>query len=394
MTLPPFIVLQRPLAGETTFGVGGSARAFADVCGTQQVLAALAWGREQRLRPVVLGGGSNVIVHDDGIDGLVIRLRDDAVCFEDEANNKGAGTDARVGGIEPGQAVRVVAEAGLSWDALVAMCAERGLWGVEALSGIPGSVGAAPVQNIGAYGQALSDTLVSVMVLPLRGGPGRELAAADLALGYRTSRLRDPAAQLLVRSITLRLRRRGPSASAPTSAERLPEGLGGAPPASPGEARARVLAVRASRGMLWPAATCPFGNVGSFFINPTLPFAHAAALAEQWPALPMHATGAGTKVPAAWLIEHAGLRRGHQFAQTSGRLGLSPKHALALVNLGGARARDVVAAAYVIHDAVLAAFGVSLQPEARFVGPWRRNGAAPADWPARPIPLAAKAVNV
>lgn len=345
-----------PLADKTTLGVGGPARAYLEVDSAEALGAALRWAQAHEWPVFVLGDGSNLVVHDDGVAALVVRLTGQAVQFSDG----------------PDGTVRVSAEAGLSWDALVQAACARGLWGIECLSGIPGRVGAAPVQNIGAYGQEVAASLVEIEVMPLHGGPPERWPAAALALGYRHSCLRAQPGRYAVTRVQLRLHRR------PTEAVRVPVASGVAHPEA---VRAAVLATRAAKGMLWHGGPTQLGNVGSFFVNPVVSAAHADALSARFADMPRFAAATGVKLAAGWLIEQAGLAKGHRFAETQGRVGLSVRHALSLCNMGGARAADVLQAARVVAAHVQRAFGVALMPEARFVGYWPEAPEHAQAWP-------------
>ena len=257
----------------------------------------------------------------------------------------------------------VTVEAGEDWDALVAATVDIGLGGLECLSGIPGSTGATPVQNVGAYGVEVADVLVDVDLYDRRSGEVRpHVPAADLGLGYRASVLkhRDDAVVLRVR---FRLRPDG--TSAPIRYPELARALGVAPGATVAAAAARmaVLDLRRGKGMVLDAADHDTWSVGSFFTNPVLP---AAAVPDE-PDLPRWPAGAGqVKLPAAWLIEHSGFRRSRP--GPGGRVALSTKHVLALSNRGDGTARDIIALAREVRDGVRARFGVDLVPEPVLVG--------------------------
>lgn len=333
-----------PLGVQTSLGVGGSARYAVVARRLRTVLRAAAWARRRGLPVLVMGAGSNLLVADAGFDGLLLRLVHPALCF-----------DAR----------GLWAAAGASWEALVATACARGLAGVECLAGIPGSVGAAPVQNIGAYGQELADVLVGVWALPPEGGLPCWLSADACQLGYRSSRFRrEPGWVVLAARLRL--------TTGPASPPRHPElaGLlaGGPLAPSPRRVADAVLQLRARKGMLWrPAPPSPLrpGSAGSFFVNPVVPPTLAQQIAEAWgPATPRWPQAAGVKLSAAWLIERAGFGRGLR----AGTVGLSDAHVLALVNRGGGRAEQLVALAGRIRAAVQARFGVSLRPEVAAVG--------------------------
>ena len=329
-----------PLAPRTTLGVGGPARRFARVHDVAELRAALAEATAAGDRVLVLGGGSNLVVTDAGWDGLALQLADDRVTLAADG--------------------AVTAAAGASWDALVARAVEAGLAGVECLSGIPGLVGATPMQNVGAYGQEVSDTIAEVHVLDRETGAVGVLPGAACGFGYRTSVFRG-SARWIVLEVRFRL---VPSAvSGPIRYAELARALGigegeGAPLA---DVRHTVIALRRGKGMVVDPADPDSRSAGSFFTNPLLgPDALVAALARTGADLPRWPQPDGTtKVSAAWLIERAGFPKG----TARGRVGISHKHALALVNLGDATASELLALADEIVAGVHARFGVTLERE-------------------------------
>jgi UDP-N-acetylmuramate dehydrogenase len=343
----PSPVLTRSLAPHTTLRIGGQAdrlavaRTAAEVVDT--VRAADASGEPLLL----LGGGSNVVIADDGVPGTALLVRSTGHTVEPL----------------PDGAVLVTAEAGEDWDALVAATVEMGLGGLECLSGIPGSTGATPVQNVGAYGVEVADVLVDVDLYDRRSGEVRaHVPAADLGLGYRASILkhRDEAVVLRVR---FRLRPDG--TSAPIRYPELARALGVAPGATVAAPAARmaVLDLRRGKGMVLDADDHDTWSVGSFFTNPVLP----AADVPDEPGLPRWPAGADrVKLSAAWLIEHSGFRRGRP--GPGGRVALSGKHVLALSNRGDGTACDLLTLAREVRDGVRARFGVDLVPEPVLVG--------------------------
>jgi UDP-N-acetylmuramate dehydrogenase len=334
-----------PLAPLTTLGVGGPARHFARVEDLDTLRAALTWAAERGLPVLPVGGGSNLVVADAGWPGLALQIAMRGMAFAPD-----------------GDATRLTAGAGEVWDALVAAAVERGLAGLECLSGIPGWVGGTPIQNVGAYGQEVADTLHSVTVIERAGGAVHEFSAAECGFAYRMSRFKGvDAGRYLVVSVRFRLRSGAPTLRYPDlKAELAGRGIS-APTLA--DARAAVLTVRASKGMVLDAADPDSVSVGSFFMNPVVSAAEHTALAAQ--GAPGHAAGADlVKVPAAWLIEHAGFAKGH----VAGAVGLSTKHPLAIINRGGATAREVVALASAIKRAVDARFGIRLRAEPVLAG--------------------------
>jgi len=361
-------VTDRSLAELTTLRVGGPARELVEPATrdelVQTALEVWATGDDWLL----LGGGSNLVIADDGFDGTVIRTATRGIDIALDRDGRHA---------------RVRAAAGESWDALVAATVDAGLAGVEALSGIPGTVGAAPVQNIGAYGQELGERLVGIDFLDYATGEIVRLDASELGLGYRTSSLKRGRSGIVL-AIELDLDAggwSGPVAYAQLAAA-LGVELGERVPLA--DARRAVLALRASKGMVLDPADPDSVSAGSFFTNPIVSESFARGLpadAPRWPVVPEEADrvlAPGEEVPAlasaeyevklsaAWLIERAGVARG--FTLPGSRAGISAKHTLAIVNRGGATATEVAQLAGFVQTRVLAEFGVLLHPEPVFVG--------------------------
>jgi UDP-N-acetylmuramate dehydrogenase len=343
---------QVPLAPRTTFGVGGPARWFVEASTEREVLEALAWAEQHALGVLVLGGGSNLIVADRGIDGLVLRIQVAGVRVE-----------------EKGDTAVVDAGAGEPWDDLVAHAVANGWAGLECLSGIPGDVGATPIQNVGAYGQEIAETLVAVRAIDRRSGSVVELEHAACGFGYRDSVFkREARDRYVVVGVRFALRRGGaPTVRYAELAQRFAARLHADPP-SLAEVRDAVIALRRSKSMVLEPGAENGKSAGSFFMNPTVDVALARAVRERAAtseSMPEFPAGEGrVKLSAAWLIERAGFRKGTR----DGRVGISTKHALALVNLGGATALEVVAFARRVRDAVLERFGVALVPEPVLAG--------------------------
>jgi UDP-N-acetylmuramate dehydrogenase len=334
-----------PLAPLTTLELGGSARFFARADSEAAVHEGQRWADGRGLPVFVLGGGSNLVVGDDGFDGLVLQVAPEGLTFSDERGE-------------------VTAAAGERWDVLVARSVGRGLAGVECLSGIPGLVGATPIQNVGAYGQEVSETIRSVRVLDRRTLAVDELAPAACGFGYRDSAFKRAPDRHVVLAVTFALRPGG----APTV--RYPE-LRQALPGSPtlAQVRSTVLELRRNKSMVLDPSDENRRSAGSFFMNPVVPAAEAdrvAALAvregivTEASQVPRYPAGDGqVKLAAGWLIERAGLKKG----QRQGPVGISSRHALALVHHGGGRTADLLALAREIRDTVAARFGVKLVPE-------------------------------
>jgi UDP-N-acetylmuramate dehydrogenase len=304
---------------------------------------------------LIIAGGSNTIVSDDGFAGPVLRVST-------------LGVEER----EDGNTVYVTAEAGESWSGLVDATVKRGLSGIEALAGIPGSVGAAPVQNIGAYGQELADVLERIEILDADTGEQRWVPAADLGLGYRTSALKREELRALVLRVELRLRRVSGDDGAPVEyaqlAKALDVALGDRVPVA--QQRAAVLALRASKGMVLDADDVDTRSSGSFFINPVVrrEFAgiHLPSSAPRFDAGVDEAGNELVKLSAAWLIEQAGVRKG--FRLPGSGAAISSKHTLAITNHDGASAEQIAELARYVRARVLAEFGVELIPEPNLIG--------------------------
>jgi UDP-N-acetylmuramate dehydrogenase len=332
-----------PLAPLTTLEVGGPARYFVELKDRDQLSSVLAWARAHHHPVLMLGDGSNVLVADSGFDGLVIRL-----------------TGQRLQVKECGNEVRVEADAGVVWDELVSLCVEHGWAGVECLSGIPGRVGAAPIQNIGAYGQQLSDVLTEVQVVEYDSGASVKLEASACGLGYRTSRFkRHPS---IIAGIEIALLR---GALATVRYADLRRRLG--PRAvSLAEVREAVLDIRRDKSMVIDARDPNHRSAGSFFINPLVDARRAEQVgARLGVEVPGHEVSGGcVKIPAAWLIEQCGFGRGWH----AGPAGLSTRHTLAIVNRGEARAVDILEVARAVRRGVAESTGIWLAPEPVLVG--------------------------
>ena len=351
------------LRDATTLRVGGPVSAWVRA-GSEWALVGAVHAADREGRPVlVLGGGSNLLASDRPFDGVVVQDARRDIRYQDDPDVVGA--------------VRVTATAGTRWDDLVAGTLERGLSGLEALSGIPGTVGAAPVQNVGAYGQEVAATLVDVRAWDRSLGQTATLAAADLELGYRTSvikrslrgpgadgRVWGPTGRWIVLEMTVRLVES--DLSAPVLYAELARRLGVAvgERANAGDVRRAVLDLRASKGMVLDPADHDTWSAGSFFTNPILPAGTAAELLP--PDAPRFAAGPGlVKTSAAWLIDHAGFHRGFALGP---RASLSTRHVLALTNRGRATSEDLAELARAVRDGVRESFGIELVPEPVMLG--------------------------
>jgi len=341
------------LAPLTTFKIGGPARYFVEAASAGEVQEGVAFARARELPLLVLGGGSNLLVADAGWPGLVLKV---AI----------AGIE-RQGSDEDGNQ-RFEVGAGESWDRFVSHTVTAQCAGVECLSGIPGSVGGTPVQNVGAYGQEVSETIESVRALDLRDGKMRELCAEACGFGYRTSIFNTTErGRFIILKVTYALTPGGEPRVAYADLKRHFEGRETRPNLA--EVREAVRHIRARKGMLIVPGDADSQSAGSFFKNPILSEAQheqlrkrASARGLQLPSYPALETR--KKVSAAWLVEKSGFARGYGF----GRVGISRRHALAIVNCGGATAGEVIALKEQIQHRVEEIWGVRLEPEPVMVG--------------------------
>jgi len=334
-----------PLAPRTTLELGGAARALVEVETDDDLVEAIAWARAQRLRIGVLGGGSNLVVPDAGFDGLVIAMASRGV------------DEARVG-----DRVELTARAGEPWDALVARAVAADLAGIECLAGIPGLVGATPIQNVGAYGQEVSSTIVRVRALERASGRFVTLAPDACAFGYRDSRFKRAPDAFVVTDVTFSLVPGG----APTIAyAELQKRIGDRATSLP-EVRDAVIALRRAKSMVIDANDPNRRSAGSFFTNPIVTRDAADAviaravgrgITSEVPTFPQDE--GRVKLAAGWLIERAGIAKGMR----RGAVGVSDRHALALVHHGGGTTRALLALADEIAKAVYDAWGVALERE-------------------------------
>jgi UDP-N-acetylmuramate dehydrogenase len=327
------------LADLTTLAVGGPIDRLVEVSDAEELVAAVRDADEARRPLLVLGGGSNVVGPDEGWPGDVVAVR-----------NRGI---ERVGDA-------LTVQAGEAWDDLVAHAVRNGLAGVEALSGIPGSTGATPVQNVGAYGQEVAQTITSVRVYDRAEKSHRELTPADCGFGYRDSRLKREPGRLVVLDVTFQLH--PGSRSRPVGyaelARRLGVEIGDTAPLA--DVREAVLALRRGKGMVLDPADPDSRSAGSFFTNPVVPADRAVDGCPSWPAGDGH-----VKLSAAWLVQHAGFGRGTR----QGNVGTSSRHSLALTTEPGATATELMAFAERVIVAVREQFGVTLVPEPTAVRP-------------------------
>ena len=354
------------LAPFTTLGIGGPARWFAEAASEAEIAEAAAWAGQRGAKLFVLGGGSNLLVSDAGFDGLVLRvaLRGIRVIQPNDARN------------EPDDPCIYQVAAGEDWDRFVQRTVEDNCAGLECLAGIPGTVGGTPVQNVGAYGQEVASSIERLRAFDLRSHSFVEFAAAECGFAYRRSRFNSAdCGRYIVTRVDYRLAPGG----APTVryadlqralAERQAENLEGRE-ASVAEVAAVVRRIRQSKGMLLLEGDADCRSAGSFFENPVVSdeqFRQIAAAGDiappRFPAGPEPENQGRIKIPAAWLIEQAGFAKGYAL----GAAAISSRHTLALVNLGGASAAEVLALAGQIAAAVKVRFGIRLEMEPVMVG--------------------------
>ena len=348
-----------PLAPLTTLQVGGAARYYAELRREDEVREAAQFATRRDLPLFVLGGGSNLVIADSGWPGLVLKIA--------------------IGGITcprpndaPGNAVLFSVGAGVNWDDFVAHAVVQNCAGVECLSGIPGSVGGTPVQNVGAYGQEVADTIESVRALDLKDDRIVVLPKPACGFRYRSSIFNGAArGRYIILQVNFRLRRGGaPSLKYADLQKHFAERLvQETTPPSLAETREAVRAIRRTKGMLIVRGDDDCRSAGSFFKNPVLGegqfqdlAARAASKALEIPSYP--ALDAQHKVSAAWLVEHSGFSKGY----AAGAAGISHKHALALINRGDAKANDIIGLKDAIQRGVQDAWGILLEPEPVFVG--------------------------
>lgn len=333
-----------PLAQFTTFRIGGNARFFIKAETETQIVEAFNFAEEHEFELFVLGGGSNVLISDEGFDGVVLQIA--------------------LKGIEIKGNI-VTAQAGENWDKFVAICVENNLQGVECLSGIPGLIGGTPVQNVGAYGQEVSETITKVRVFDRKSKHILELASSDCKFAYRTSIFNTTEKKrFIVLAVTFALEK---DAKPKIVYKDLIDYFAGKRP-DLARTRAAVLEIRRAKSMVIDENDINSKSAGSFFKNPIVAAGKLAAISEK--------TGIETvphfkmdddnkvKIPAAWLIENAGFYKGYKH----GRAGISTKHTLAIVNFENASAKEIITLKNEIQAQVEKKFDISLVPEPVFIG--------------------------
>ena len=332
------------LAPYTTFKIGGPARFFAEAATEDDILEGVNFARSHGLPLFILGGGSNLLVSDEGFPGLVLRI-------------------ALKGIEQQGDLFRV--SAGEDWDGFVTHSVAQNYAGIECLAGIPGTVGGTPVQNVGAYGQEVAETIVAVRAIDLTTLEIRDLLPEDCGFSYRRSIFNSTVrGRYIVSRVDYLLRKNAPARIAYTD---LKKHFAGQSKPSLAEVSAAVRAIRQSKGMLIVDGDPDCRSAGSFFKNPIITADHYAQIEAQFEAaVPSYPAQEGfIKLPAAWLVEQAGFPKGYVF----GPAGISSRHTLALINRGGARASDIIALRDQVVAAVKERFGIRLEPEPVFLGP-------------------------
>lgn len=357
----PFITRNEPLAPHTTIGLGGAASLFAPCSTRDELVAALAFAEAAGMPAHILSGGSNTIFADEGFDGLVVHLLMRGRACE-------AGPDA----------VTIRAACGERWDDLVAYAVENDWEGIECLSGIPGSVGAAPVQNIGAYGQEVRESITSVTAIDRSSLIGVTFSAEECRFRYRQSRFNsEDAGRFVITEVEFRLRPHGAPriqyAELRKVLEESEPGLALRPPL--GVVRNAVIGLRRGKSMVEDPADENVRSVGSFFKNPVISTILAERMRKEHnlrgdgTLMPVYPAAGGAKLSAAWLIEQSGFEKGIR----RGGVGISTRHSLALVNHGGTT-RELLELAGEIQKAVMTRFGIHLEREPQVI-PFHPAGA-------------------
>jgi UDP-N-acetylmuramate dehydrogenase len=331
------------LANHTTLGVGGPAAKIVHAKTEEELISAVRTGDESKTPLLILGGGSNVLISDAGFLGTVIKVETTGNSFEIDACSGGT----------------LTVSAGADWDEFVQFTIDKGLANLESLSGIPGTVGGAPIQNIGAYGHEVSEVIARVRTFDRKSKAVKTFTASECGFGYRSSIFKDEPERYVILDVTFQLRLG--EESLPIGYVELAKELGveiGARVAIT-KVRDAVLKLRGAKGMLLGHG---IKSAGSFFMNPILESSAAEKLPSEAPRWPM--SDGRVKTSAAWLMEHAGVSKGDQLAGAQ----ISPKHVLALSNAGDATAKDLIELARSAQEKVRAKFGIVLQSEVQLVG--------------------------
>ena len=347
-TTPLRIERDVPLAPLTTLGIGGPARYFIRARSVDEIREAITWTAGNGEPLLVLGGGSNVLIADEGFPGLVLHIALRGINVESE---------------DP-DSVMVKVAAGEVWDEFVALAVANRWAGIECLSGIPGSTGATPIQNVGAYGQEVSETIVRVEALDRSNSRVITLNNRECGFGYRSSLFKNREKdRYVVLAVTFRLRPNGAAAVRYPELRKYLEDRG-ASLEDLQQARDAVIAVRRRKGMVLDPADPDTRSDGSFFMNPIITRSAFEELAARSGNMPNFPAGDDVKLSAGWLIENAGFTKGF----VHGNVGLSSKHTLAIINRGGGTAREVLELVRMIQQKVREKFGVEIQPEPNLIG--------------------------
>lgn len=350
---------QTLLSNLTTAAVGGPAGNYVEARTEAEIIDAVRSADAAGEKLLIIGGGSNLLISDDGYPGTVLKIASEGFAVDSEDSCGG---------------VSVVVQAGHNWDALVEHSVLHAWSGLEALSGIPGATGATPVQNVGAYGADVSQTIAAVRTWDRQRNAVQTFTNSELKFGYRDSILKQTTVEGSPRYVVLTVEFQLPLGrmSAPIRYGELARVLGveAGKRAYSNDVRREVLRLRASKGMVLDAADRDTYSTGSFFTNPIIPAERAAGLPENAPKYPAGEDGL-VKLSAAWLIDHAGFGKGFGLDETSvsgGRASLSTKHTLAITNRGSASASDMVAIAREVRAGVVNRFGIELHPEPLLIG--------------------------
>lgn len=347
------------LSSLTTSAVGGPAGKFIEARSEAEIIDAVRSADAAGEQVLIISGGSNLLVSDDGFPGTVVRIASEGFTVNAEDSCGG---------------VAVVVQAGHNWDKLVEHAVRHAWSGIEALSGIPGSTGATPVQNVGAYGSEVSQTIAAVRTWDRERNAVQTFTNSELKFGYRDSLLKQTTVNGSPRYVVLTVEFQLPLGrmSAPIRYAELARSLGVevGKRAYANDVRREVLRLRASKGMVWDAADRDTYSTGSFFTNPIVPAAVADTLPEAAPRYPAGQDGL-VKLSAAWLIDQSGFGKGFGLEPdgvAGGRASLSTKHTLAITNRGSASAADMVAVAREVRAGVERRFGIQLHPEPLLIG--------------------------
>ena len=350
---------QTLLSDLTTAAVGGPAGKYVEARTEAEIIDAVRSADAVGEKLLIIGGGSNLLISDDGYPGTVLKIASEGFTVDSEDSCGG---------------VSVVVQAGHNWDALVEYSVLHAWSGLEALSGIPGATGATPVQNVGAYGADVSQTIAAVRTWDRQRNAVQTFTNSELKFGYRDSILKQTTVEGSPRYVVLTVEFQLPLGrmSAPIRYGELARVLGveAGKRAYSNDVRREVLRLRASKGMVLDAADRDTYSTGSFFTNPIIPSERAAGLPENAPKYPAGEDGL-VKLSAAWLIDHAGFGKGFGLDESSvsgGRASLSTKHTLAITNRGSASASDMVAIAREVRAGVVNRFGIELHPEPLLIG--------------------------